>query len=256
MPVQLESKLVAAGESPKANGRSARAGVAAHGRLARVAEPMGGVGVVSAALGGLLATALWIAMFTVGLSVPSEPFRNGLLAVAGGEPAAGAFRVQGSLDAMYALAIIAFSYTPTNLAMLCCLAALVGCLAYTATNHYVAPPARQQVLVRIDGPMSSQGAATEGDKPAEARDEAPIPLRPTISAITWGFFIYLFMISGMLLASNNPFAATTPDQYLRLAGTASLVAFVVGWKPELLSRLVAQVGQTRIGSQGESGAKG
>jgi hypothetical protein len=78
-------------------------------------------------------------------------------------------------------------------------------------------------------------------------------LRPTISAITWGFFIYLFLISGMMLAVENPFSATTPDQYLRLAGTASLFAFVVGWRPELLTRLVAQVGQARMG--GEQGKK-
>lgn len=210
-------------------------------RLANLVEPMGGPRVVSAALGGLIATSLWIGMFTVGLSVPSSPFRDGLLALAGGEPAPGAFRVNGALDAVYAIVIIAFCYTPTNLAMLCCLAALVGCFAYTATNSYVTPRESQVLVLKGDADGESKAAKAE-----------PIPLRPTISAITWGFFIYLFMISGALLAVDNPFAATSPDQYLRLAGMASLLAFVVGWRPELIAKLVTQVGSSRFSGQ-ESG---
>jgi hypothetical protein len=215
---------------------------------------MGGTRIVSAALGGLIATALWIGMFTVGLSVPSQPFRDGLLGLAG-SPAPGAYPVNGGWDAMYALFIIAFSYTPTNLAMLCCLAALVGCLAYTATNQFTTPqkPASDPVLVSTDVMPTARppGLTTHGHH----EDTAAIPLRPTISAITWGFFIYLFIISGTLLAVQNPFASTTPDQYLRLAGTASLLAFVVGWRPELITRLVSQVGDSRMGVQGDAGGK-
>ncbi len=225
-------------------------------RFARLVEPMGGSRIVSAAVGGMISTALWIAMFTVGLSVPSQPFRDGLFALSGGTPPVGAYPINGSLDALYALFIIAFAYTPTNLAMLCCLASLVGCLAYAATNSVETPvrAAKEEVLVSTN-PRATTALVAASKDPKAVEDAATIPLRPTISAITWGFFIYLFLISGTLLAVENPFSSTTPDQYLRLAGTASLLAFVVGWRPELITRMVTQVGHARIAGQDEAGGK-
>lgn len=204
-------------------------------RLAAAVSNIGGKRVVGAALGGLLVTAMWVAMFTVGLAVPSQPFRDGLLAVAATETPAGAYPVDGPFQAIYALVIVAFTYTPTNLVLLCCLASLVGCLGYAATT--------------IPDELAKASHHPDAGKP----DEGPmIPLRPAISAVTWGFFIYLFLISGTLIASQNPFSATSPDQYLRLAGTASLLSFVVGWRPEVISRLVSQIGQTRLAGKGES----
>lgn len=247
---------VVGGAAGGGNGvEKAAASAGGRGGLARVVDPMGGGRVVWAALGGLLATALWIAMFTVGLAVPSQPFRDGLLALAGGDAPPGAFRVETAWDAVYALVIIAFCYTPTNLAMLCCLAALVGCLAYAATNS--GGPERERieetVLVSTDAPSVAHVAkVTEVSKESGPVEKSMIPLRPTISAITWGFFIYLFLISGMMLAVETPFSSTSPDQYLRLAGTASLLAFVVGWRPELLTHLVSQVGRSRITAHSES----
>jgi hypothetical protein len=190
--------------------------------IERLTAPVGGQRVASAALGGLIATAAWIALFTAGLAVPSQPFRDGLLSLAGGAAPPGAVEVAGLWGALRSLGVIAVCYTPTNLATLCCLASLVGCLASTATN--------------------APAAAPRADEPA-------IPLRPAICAITWGFFIYLLMISGMLLAVESPFASTSPDQYLRLAGTASLLAFVAGWRPELIARLVAHVGDSKLNAR-------
>jgi hypothetical protein len=247
----IEPKTGVGADARLTNGTVAGEAPARGGWFASIARPMGGSRVVGAAMGGLISTVLWIGMFTVGLSVPSQPFRDGLMSLAGGEAPAGAYPVNGPLSAVYALVITAFCYTPTNLAMLCCLAALVGCLAYTATNGCGAFEGEETLLVSTDKP----GAGAEAAK-AAARAAETIPLRPTISAITWGFFIYLFMISGTLLAVQNPFAATSPDQYLRLAGTASLLAFVVGWRPELITRLVAQVGKSKIADGGESSSGG
>lgn len=256
----IESKPGGSVESltpPDSNGSAiagsvspARPNRAARGAIHTIVQPMGGANVAGAALGGLISTALWIGMFTVGLSVPSQPFRDGLFALAGAEAPAGAFPVHTSWDAIYALVIIAFCYTPTNLAMLCCLAAMVGCLAYTATNS---PAGREreteeQFLVTAGTPAARALVAEE--------KSTPIPLRPTFSAITWGFFIYLFLISGMMLAVESPFASTTPDQYLRLAGTASLLAFVVGWRPEMIAHLVAQVGRSKIAGGNCSSTQG
>jgi hypothetical protein len=126
--------------------------------------------------------------------------------------------------------------------VLCCLASLIGCLGYAATNH-VGQGGRRDGTVRESGEPSRTAAR------AAKTDPAVLSLRPAVSAVTWGFFIYLFLISGTLLAVESPFANTTPDQYLRLAGTASLLAFVVGWQPEVLMRLVSQVGASRMGAR-------
>ncbi|MGE3109997.1 MAG: hypothetical protein AB7G11_06245 [Phycisphaerales bacterium] len=213
------------------------------GRLARWSQPVGGPKVVGAALGGMVVTALWIAMFTVGLSVPSLPFRSGLLAVGSSTTPPDAFQINGPLDAIYALTVVCFAYTPTNLVLLCCLASLIGCLGYYATTNGVAshtPPTHPHA---DDHDLAAGPHSPSRDHPADT-----LSLRPAISAVMWGFFIYLFLISGTLLAMENPFASTTPEQYLRLAGTASLLAFVVGWQPEVITRLVTQIGRSRISS--------
>lgn len=211
---------------------------------------VGGPNVAGAAFGGSLVTALWIALFTVGLSVPSQPFRDGLLAVGASTPPPNAYPVTGPASALYALVVTCFSYTPTNLAILCCTASLVGCLGFSAMN-------RNGNSKHENADTHEKGEGTDahaaGKKPtAHAKHnlaKGSLSLRPAVSAVTWGFFIYLFLISGTLIAVENPFATTSPEQYLRLAGTASLLAFVVGWQPEVLMRLVAQVGTSRIGGK-------
>lgn len=62
-----------------------------------------------------------------------------------------------------------------------------------------------------------------------------------------GFFVFLLAIGGQLIyiwGHADP-AFHFPDQqtYFRLAGLASFVAFVVGWRPEAVSSLAARIGQ-------------
>ena len=46
-----------------------------------------------------------------------------------------------------------------------------------------------------------------------------------------GFLVYLGFVAGIYMATNAPFADVTGDQYARLAGTISFLAFVVGYDP-------------------------
>lgn len=61
---------------------------------------------------------------------------------------------------------------------------------------------------------------------------------PYISAMLRGFFVYLFLISGLLLLDTNPFSNPTPGQYIRLAGFLSIFSFVVNYQPNIFSTII------------------
>ena len=58
------------------------------------------------------------------------------------------------------------------------------------------------------------------------------------SAILRGFFVYLFLMSGLLLLDHTPFSNAGPSQYIRLAGFLSLFSFVVSYHPTLFGALI------------------
>jgi hypothetical protein len=76
---------------------------------------------------------------------------------------------------------------------------------------------------------------------------------PYVSALLRGFFVYLFMMSGLLLLDDAPFADAGPVQYIRLAGFPSLFSFVVSYHPRLFSALLSAASQ-RIQVRGSDGS--
>ena len=75
---------------------------------------------------------------------------------------------------------------------------------------------------------------------------------PLLSGLLRGMFVYLFVISGMLLFDDSPFSATSPDQYVRLAGFLSLFGFVVSYRPYIFGTLIDWA-HTRIHSRNGAG---
>lgn len=124
--------------------------------------------------------AAWLLVFTMGATVSSAPFREDMNPIA--------------------FAMVLFTYTPTNLAML-------GCFAAT----------------------SGSGGINEAD----AEDHRNAAVR--------GFFVYLMLISGMLVVSDDPFTSPSQSQYIRLAGMTSLLCFIVGWRPEVVASMMNRV---------------
>lgn len=206
-------------------------------RLEQVVGLLGGTRTVGASIAATLVTGVWLGLFTVGISVPSEPYRTRMLAMASpdGVPA-GAPSIAESLTA------IAFAYTPTNLALLCCAAALAGCLGRMATTRNGEDTEHQDG----DGASATgEHGAGETGQAAAALPDASL-LAPAMSAVTWGFFVYLVLISGTIVLTGDPFKETTPEQYFRLPGSASLFSFAVGWQPQILNQLVSAVGKTGL----------
>jgi len=116
-----------------------------------------------------------------------------------------------------AICIIAFaSYTVTNVAVLCSMASLLGGLYRRATK----------------GPGNSISMYF-------------------LPYLIQGFVVFLLLISGMLLISEDPFTGMTQSKYIRLAGSASLFSFIAGHDPRLFVRMLERMDRFTQGSHGE-----
>ena len=154
----------------------------------------------------------WIVLFLVGTSVSSQPFRD---ALAGGDAPMPAGGWWGALLAAL------FSYTLTNIPLLCCLASLLGALAR-----------------RVEIGM-------------ERSTQQPIDdVNPYISACLRGLFVYLFVISGLLIVVESPFTVLSAAQYVRLAGFVSLTSFLLSHNPGLASQILLRAANSLENRQG------
>lgn len=100
-------------------------------------------------------------------------------------------------------------YTPTNMALLTLFAGLLGGCVSNIKYSMMSREERENL------------------KPKE---EAILSENP-LSATMRGFVIYLCMVAGLYVVLDDPFKDSTPGQYARLAGSMSLVAFIVGFDP-------------------------
>lgn len=113
---------------------------------------------------------------------------------------------------VWAFLVVLFCFTPSNLAFLCCLAGVLGAMG------------RQVVLT------------TEGER--DSRDRT----YPLLSALLRSFFVYLTVISGLLVLLENPILGTaSPGQYIRFAGLLSLIGFFVSYDPTMFVALLDRV---------------
>jgi hypothetical protein len=184
--------------------------------------------IVTAAIFGAFGTLLWAAFFIVGYAIPTSSHRSylqdELTKIAVGDFGAQLNKI------VEGLLFVGFAYTPMNLIFLCCLASLIGCM-----GRIVAP-----------------GVTSIQQRRAETTSNSNVAFRSTIGAITWGFFVFLLVLSGSMIVFGDPFQASTPAQYMRVACAASALAFVVGWNPGFVQKLVQRVEQGAAGSSTSS----
>ena len=191
--------------------------------------------------------ALWISLFTAGILVDSEPYRR-VISSQGVEEmstAASAGQATASSDplsappqsgsptappeaaaptgtttadspptdsVLWAFIVALLCFTPSNLAFLCCLAGVLGAMG------------RRVVL-------STQRGQGNRDR-----------TYPLLSALLRSFFVYLTVISGLLVLLENPILGTaSPGQYIRFAGLLSLIGFFVSYDPTMFVALLDRV---------------
>jgi hypothetical protein len=202
-----------------------------------------------------VSVAAWVVFFALGAIINSQPYRDLLNAAsvhtesapaavpatgdATGAPAAtmppsppadpGAQLARTkknigelfSFATLFALLVVVITFTPPNLAILSSLAAVVGAA----------------------GRWMTDGEYVETGRPAEEKNAGSGGLRTwasgvLVGALMRGFFVYLAILSGLLVLISEPFENPSPGQYVRLAGTCSLFCFIVGWQPGILAGLI------------------
>lgn len=178
-----------------------------------------------AAFGLLVA---WLLLFGAGIMVDTEPYRamispagvEALKSEGGAAPAADTSTAAanttavGSLRLLAAWAIVLTAFLPLNLAWLCVASSTLGAFGSLAN-------------------LSSD----------EVDSASADMSNPFLSAVLRGFFVFLFMMSGLLLLDDAPFSNAGPGQYIRLAGFLSLFSFIVSYQPRLFSALVTSAFQ-------------
>jgi len=120
---------------------------------------------------------------------------------------------------------VCLCYTPTNAALLTCLAGLAGGISSRLTyGRFVEDPLGigtpekltvTDVLVRTENPIASM-------------------LR--------SFIVYFIFVAGLAMASpQNPFSEATQDQYFRFAAMVSVLGFVVGYDPSVFNNFIRRL---------------
>jgi hypothetical protein len=115
------------------------------------------------------------------------------------------------------LVVIVFCHTVPNMAILCCLSAFLGVVASRAVSG-----------VPQSGPTQER-------------------LSIYVAAVTRGFFVFLVIVSGTILLSEQSFMNLTQERYIRLTGLASLFSFAVGYNPSVFVNLLERVTHDSMG---------
>jgi hypothetical protein len=117
-------------------------------------------------------------------------------------------------------------YTPLNVALLTLIAGFAGgCLSKVTYSHWGAEPGNP-------GPDLTDPAVK-----ARVSFMTESPFASTMRS----FLVYLGVLAGLYITTNGPFDKPSADQYVRFAGTISLLSFLVGYDPTRLQDLINMV---------------
>lgn len=155
----------------------------------------------------LFVAGLWLCIFAAGLSIPAAPYMSVLAEMHSSKPSLGAIASSGAL--------VLFCSTTTNPGLLACLAGILGGLSN---------------LAHIDGRSNDTGDASV----------TPLII-DCFAPMLRGFFLYLALLAGLLLLTTQAITNATQDQYVQLAGTVSVLAFMVGYDPDVFRKIMGRV---------------
>jgi hypothetical protein len=161
---------------------------------------------------GILMFVFWTGFFSLGAFVPTKEARQAL--IGSGPPSLASWLENG--------AVAICCYTLTNILFLSCFASMLGCMMCRWRVRNEAVPKQVQAL--------------------DLMPRAYSPERLYLSAFLRGFFLYLLVVSGLLVVSNEGAVQdTTFSQYIRLAGFISAFSFAAGYDPSIIYRLISRI---------------
>ncbi|HVX13177.1 MAG TPA: hypothetical protein VHC22_18475 [Pirellulales bacterium] len=155
---------------------------------------------------GIALAGLWLVVFAVGFAIPVSPYMAELDATH--------IAATSSFETLRATFMVILCSTPTNPGILACIAALLGGIAN---------------WTHVDGSQPNKG-----DSHASIQ-------RVCFAPMLRGFFMYLTLLGGLLLLTTQAITKATQDQYVQLAGTVSVFAFMIGYDPDVFRKLMGKV---------------
>lgn len=161
---------------------------------------------------GIAALLTWVVLFSAGILMNSQPYREAL--------GAGAINMTNLVNAI-------LIYTPTNIALLCILAALTGGCA-----------SRIQSLNGILSRIEHARASGDPDRVERLEIRRQFMFESPFQAMLRGFLVFIASVSGMLIISAEPFTDPSPEQFTRLASLLSTLSFVFGFDPSRLEDVI------------------
>jgi hypothetical protein len=149
----------------------------------------------------------------MGILINSQPYRNGVLK---------------NFDwANFIMSIL--TYTPTNIALLCVIAAFSGGCA-------------SRMLI---AGIAKKAGVDLSDPTAEKTDSQLYMNENPFGSMMRGLVVYFAYLAGVFIANSAPFSETTPQQYAQSAGIVSLFSFVVGFDPTVFRSLISISGKIK-----------
>jgi len=156
---------------------------------------------------GILALIIWFALFTGGILVPTQPYRDAIINPTG-------------LASVFASWLMVCSFwTITNIGILAIVASLLGAVGR-----------RTRFTTRTD-PMQFAISASHPNGIATYY----------LSAAMRGFGVYSLVLGGLLVLATESLVSPTQDSYMRLAPTVSIISFYAGYDPGIFAGLLDRV---------------
>lgn len=152
----------------------------------------------------------WICLFLAGIVVETESVRELI-------SSRGASTYMELLGAWF---ILLTSYTVTNYAFLACLAAVIGKFSRRS--------------------LAFESASNNGLTRATVAKFGEVMVLYSV-AIARGFVIYLMLTGGLLLLSTSTVTKSSVEEYVKLASTISILAFMAGYDAEIFKRAIDRI---------------
>ncbi|MEK6263068.1 MAG: hypothetical protein AABP62_31190, partial [Planctomycetota bacterium] len=124
------------------------------------------------------------------------------------------------MEGLGAWLILLTSYTVTNFAILSCLAAIIGKFSRRS--------------------LSFETASLDGLAPALTPTFREVMVFYSV-ATTRGFVIYLMLTGGLILLSTTTVTESSPSEYIKLASTISIMAFMAGYDSKVFKQSLDRI---------------
>jgi hypothetical protein len=170
---------------------------------------------------GVTTIFLWLCLFLVGIVVETASLRASI--------------AENTIASGWELVSVWFvlltCYTVTNIGILACLCAVIGKFSRRS--------------------LAYESASLNGLKPAPIASFRDVLVLYSV-AIARGFVIYLLLIGGLILLTTPVVTDSSPEEYIKIAGTVSILAFMAGYDAEVFKRAIDRV--TAFSSEGKGKA--